>query len=31
MPARELLGWVPTEQGLIADLDPGHHFTPPVA
>ena len=25
---RELLGWQPTQPGLIADLDEGHYFNP---
>jgi nucleoside-diphosphate-sugar epimerase len=28
---RELLGWEPVEQGLIADLEEGHYFTPVAA
>lgn len=28
---RELLGWQPTELGLIADLDEGHYFQQPAA
>ncbi|MHB8242697.1 MAG: SDR family oxidoreductase [Solirubrobacteraceae bacterium] len=28
---RELLGWQPTQPGLIADLDAGHYFHNPIA
>jgi hypothetical protein len=26
---RELLGWQPTHQGLLEDLEAGHYFDPP--
>ena len=28
---REMLGWNPTHQGLIADLDEDHYYRDPVA
>ena len=28
---REMLGWEPTNIGLIADLDQGHYFDAPAA
>jgi len=28
---RELLGWQPSQSGLIADLDEGHYFASPAA
>ena len=28
---RELLGWLPTQPGLIDDLDKGHYFQRPAA
>ena len=28
---REMLGWQPTNIGLIADLDQGHYFDMPAA
>ena len=31
MITREMLGWQPTEPGLIADLDEGHYFQQPAA
>jgi hypothetical protein len=30
-PTREMLGWQPTNVGLVADLDQGHPFDAPAA